>query len=950
MKKLIITALTLIFAVSCNVKELQADYIKAPIFYGQIESESFSKTGLSVDSDGVGTILWKPSDNINVFFGTKSVKYTSNNSEEAINVSFETKDAFTDIDAASNNNWGLYPYNSEAECDGLSVTTTIPNIQICADNTFGTDLFPMIAHTTSNDLHFLNICGGIKFSLSRDDIRSITFKGNNDEDIVGKVKVSINDDGKPETSIISGEKQITITPESGTTFKQNTNYYIVMPPVVLSNGFTMTFETETSVGTFIYKEKPVVIKRTIFSSKDQIDTYASFKLFDNVVDMGLSVLWASSNIGATKPEEYGDYYAWGEIETKTNYSWDTYKWCNGTSNTLIKYNYNSSKGTVDNNYSLDMDDDAAHIKLGGKWRIPTKDEFDELLKNCTYQWTTQNDVYGLIFTSNINGATLFFPSVGYIDGVTEYGQGQKSYARFWSSLLNAESAASANILICDPDKIYTGPGSRVLGHPIRPVYGNIIEATSISLDKTSLELVVGEIVQLTASLTPSNCTAKGLIWSSNNPSVATVSSSGQVTALSKGEAIITVIWIGDFNISVSCGVTVKNPHIGGHEYVDLGLPSGLKWASCNIGATKPEEYGDYYAWGETETKTEYASKNYKWYNGSSSIEKYNSNNDNLELEDDVAHIKYGDGWRMPTPEECKELVSNCTVQESKRNGVNGYMFTSKINGNSIFLPKAGRKFENSSYYVTESGYYWTSRLGKFFRDGVFDNNNYYCGYSIRPVHSDNKANDQQPDNPSSGLIDLGLSVRWRSCNLGATKPEEYGGYFQWAGTRDVSDTSLGLDWWMYGGYIGAPYVSQYNGDTDALYISKYNSYSHGKVDNRRVLTSEDDAASYHLGGGWRIPTYSEWNELINKCSWTYIVLNGIGGFKIQSNISGYTNNWIFLPCAGYRVVFSLSKYSCYYWASTLHNDLNAHALIDGHLSPYAGLRRYYGLPIRPVSD
>ena len=90
------------------------------------------------------------------------------------------------------------------------------------------------------------------------------------------------------------------------------------------------------------------------------------------VDLGLSVKWASCNVGATTPEDCGDYYAWGEIEEKENYDWSTYKWCNGSYDTQTKYCTNSSYGTVDNKTTLDLEDDVAHVKWGGSWRMPTK--------------------------------------------------------------------------------------------------------------------------------------------------------------------------------------------------------------------------------------------------------------------------------------------------------------------------------------------------------------------------------------------------------------------------------------------------------------------------------------------------------------------------------------------------------------------------------------------------
>ena len=140
--------------------------------------------------------------------------------------------------------------------------------------------------------------------------------------------------------------------------------------------------------------------------------------------------------------------------------------------------------------------------------------------------------------------------------------------------------------------------------------------------------------------------------------------------------------------------------INGHEYVDLGL--SVKWATCNVGASSPKEYGDYYAWGETSTKSSY--------------DKHNCETWEKEIGDiggtsrDVARVKWGGSWRMPTEAEFEELLNKCTWTWTTRNGVNGYKVTGS-NGNSIFLPAAGCRDGTSLYYWEEYGRYWSSSPG-----------------------------------------------------------------------------------------------------------------------------------------------------------------------------------------------------------------------------------------------
>ena len=201
-------------------------------------------------------------------------------------------------------------------------------------------------------------------------------------------------------------------------------------------------------------------------------------------------------------------------------------------------------------------------------------------------------------------------------------------------------------------------------------------------------------------------------------------------------------------------------------------------------------------------------------------------------------------------------------------------------------------------------------------------------------------------------VDLGLSVKWATCNLGASKPTEYGGYYQWAGTKDVSDRKIKLGWSNCPYHTGSDYDSGW---------TKYNmNPSYGTVDNKTVLEAMDDAASVAIGGKWRMPTDEEWTELRNtdNCSWTWTTIDGVNGCKVQSKKSGYTDNWIFLPAAGYRYEGRLKNVGSQgqYWSSSLFTgDLlymyNAYEMLfySGYVG-WLGNFRYHGLSVRPVSE
>ncbi len=196
-----------------------------------------------------------------------------------------------------------------------------------------------------------------------------------------------------------------------------------------------------------------------------------------------------------------------------------------------------------------------------------------------------------------------------------------------------------------------------------------------------------------------------------------------------------------------------------HDYVDLGLPSGTLWATCNVGANIPEGYGYYFAWGETQPKTIYSWSTYKYCNGDvgEQLTKYcndvkygyNGFTDNLITllpEDDAATANWGSDWCTPTKEQWKELLENTRNKWTRQHGVNGRLFTAR-NGNSLFLPDAGYRWDSALDGVGSYGFYWSSSLGTgypyyawyFYLYSVsYDMSSYYgryIGLSVRAVRS-----------------------------------------------------------------------------------------------------------------------------------------------------------------------------------------------------------------------
>lgn len=210
-------------------------------------------------------------------------------------------------------------------------------------------------------------------------------------------------------------------------------------------------------------------------------------------------------------------------------------------------------------------------------------------------------------------------------------------------------------------------------------------------------------------------------------------------------------------LMVSCGD--DEPDDGGNSssnknYVDLGLPSGTLWATCNVGASRPEDYGNYFAWGETSPKDTYEWSTYKWSDGDFAgydFNKYNTDDDKavLDLSDDAAYINWGPKWRMPSVNQWIELQDECDWQWTTINGIDGYLVKSNYNKNSLFLPAAGIHRDGSLVEDAGSrGYYWSRELQNdrypafayhlYFKSGVvdcdYDIYSRHYGLSVRAVH------------------------------------------------------------------------------------------------------------------------------------------------------------------------------------------------------------------------
>ena len=686
------------------------------------------------------------------------------------------------------------------------------------------------------------------------------------------------------------------------------------------------------------------------------------------VDLGLpsGTLWAPCNVGATKPWEYGGYYAWGETKEKNVYDWSIYKWCNGSKTTLTKYCTDSNYGTVDGKTVLAPEDDVANMKWDG-WRMPTREELDELLNECTYEWTTLNGVNGRKLTGP-NGNSIFLPAAGYYWDDNLHNAGNSGY--YWSSTQDPSASYGAfRLLFRSGDEYWISTIDRFYGLTVRPV---VCASLAVSIETFCLGVGGTSTVDITSG-------NGSYSVESSDAGVAAASLSGTtitVTGVGEGTAIITVkdTKTGQ-TAKIIVGVFVSNGQENGHNYVDLGLPSGTLWALCNVGATEPWEYGGYYAWGETEEKDYYDWSTYKWCEGSeNTLTKYCTNSYYgtedykilLDPEDDVAHLKWGDDWRMPTSVEQDELHNYCTSEWTTLNGVKGMKFTGP-NGNCIFLPAAGSRDKDTLESRGSHGAYWSSSYFMSLRPWYATLLNFGSGYlylsntfrtyglTVRPVRIISSL--QVASSELSLFLDEQVKVDITSGNGSYTVQSSDANVAtatlsdgkvlvtaKGAGQTFVTVTDL---WTGIKATIEVTVVlsKKCPNDNHPHWIDLgLPSGTQWRCCNEGVDEPEGFGGYFEFWDrAYTAPSKAQIEELCSKCSYSWTTQNGVRGGKF----TGPNGGSIFLPAAGHDNNSGVGSHG-YYWSSTPDGN-NPYFLYftsgDHRIMSFA---YYYKCSVRPV--
>ena len=605
--------------------------------------------------------------------------------------------------------------------------------------------------------------------------------------------------------------------------------------------FTYTATTLKSNTTYYVRAYAKNEKGTAYGEQVSFTTAEEISETPVYVDLGLpsGIKWADRNVGATKPWEYGDHFAWGETSTKDNYSEETY------SHATLKRGFIITKYKGYDYSILLAEDDAATAKWGGEWRMPTKEERDELYEYCNWEWTTKNGVEGYKVTSKQNGNSIFLPLAGSVDGDWT----NTAYGFYWTSTVNTENTWNAYDINFTSSSVLMNDDVRYYGRSVRPVYGSRaavmpVVATSAVTQITENSAVLGGNVTYDGNAT---VTERGVVYSTSpNPVITNLNNFIRPCGSGTGE----------FTYNATTLQANTTYYVRAYAKNEKGTAYGAEVSFTTSKTITLPTITTATATQITET-TAVTGGNVTSDGGASVTER---------------GVVYSTS-RNPT-----------TSSNKVKNGSGTGSFTCNLTGLQA----------NTTYYVR--AYAVNSKGTAYGTEVSFTTKS--------PSYSDPTGTEN-----GYGYVDLGLSVKWATFNVGASKPEDYGDYFAWGETQPKTVYGWSTYKWC-------------NGTSNTL--TKYNTSNiYGTVDQKTKLELSDDAARVNWGGQWRMPTYDEFFELREKCTWKWVTQNGVKGYMVTNN-----GNSIFLPAAGYRYESSLINAGSlgYYWSSSLETGIPYYAL------------------------
>ena len=929
MKKIVLVyAIAAFIACSCTGMQEAPEISGVPMALTAYQ-EGTPDTRTAVENGGK-QVFWEPGDEIKVFSGSRSGKFTS---------SAESLEAVTTFTGHLEGNepdvadiWAVYPYSDDASFDGETITTVIPSVQVARPGTFAQGANVAIAHSTTTSLQFYNVGGGIRFSLTEEGVKKVIFEGLGGEVISGTVKVGFEDGVPKVKEVSSGSIFLTLTPPEGEAFIPGQWYYLTAMPGTLEKGFKMRFYKDDTYAKVV-SDKTYTIKRRIFGSVQNINQHMEYESI-------------TTNFPETKEEMIQSF------EITQNLAEDI--------NTIIEKKRGEIEGYVPD----------AQVVAD---QITSMESIINAKPNSSGKMIDVVQRDGARFSVILEREGL----VHDVDGST------KSISNFISSRAIMEPSNTRNSIVPSGNKkaLLLAPYQHGYVYRKTNEKGEVIEERQMGNLLVDANYVRGLLSSAGYSLRYLEDDKVGIQHFYGD-------------SLSKYDLII-VLTHGGENGWICAGRVDPESFIDKYEdsfqegvhyyryidngYVEIGVSS--EWLEATTTADYPNSivyFGACHSYENTLFNNYFHRHKAKAYAGFAGVAYFREYGDMNQTRDimyclmrslcygmsfsqAVNHIHdYSDIWTLeykafcylnpytfnntsednvflidPHPFDLQNTVNNNIVTVSWKNPqtAGDYRYRVKIYRDGVserwYKPQTTRGVTISD--LEPGTYSWLVQADLYYDGKMFES------YTTDGEPFTIKQTSQGNDDPTPEAIDLGLSVKWASFNLGASKPEEYGDYFAWGETEPKM--SYSWDNYLWGKENS---ITRYNAQDN---IHDFRNYGY-----------VDDAANKLLKGYWHVPSSSEYKELIDNSSYEWCILNGTPGMKFTSTKSGFTNRWIFLPATGGKIYSSLiSPENGYYWSSTV-SEGNKNAAVSlsffssSDNASVSDAMRYAGQVIRPVCD
>ena len=845
--------------------------------------------------DGGVQVYWDPADEIKVFFKGAAGRFVSQNTEPVPVTDFSgTINLIAGANESTNSNnliWGLYPYRADAMSDGVTVITTLPDEQTGKAGSFAKDTHITLAQSIGLDLSFYNVCGGMRFSLTQEGIKRVTFEGNDGGIIAGKVRLAFENGIPVVEEILEGKSRITLTAPNGGTFQTGEWYYISAIPSPLHSGFKMVFYRESDSATLTSSDSRD-FKRGVFGSLTEVDKGLVFEETggDDEPDPDpSSFIQFVDPIAKFACVERFDTNHDGELSYEEAAAVTSLKglfenWMNVTRFDEIKY-FKNVTSTVEVFHDLTKLESIVipdNITTLGRFQncyaltsVVLPDHITSLPNQCFLRCRSLQSVDLPSALKEVQSGCFSQSAITNIslpEGISSIPVGCFTAC---TSLVSVDLPASIKsveagaFMRCSSlSAVDLPPGVETIG---AEAFEDCTSFTSFSFPPALKSIERGAF---------KGCTGIPSISLGNDISIGE-SAFQECTGLTS-VLLGSGVGIGDYAFSGCTGI------------ISMVLQSGV-------------------------TLGKYS------FSGCSSLKT-------IVLPPEITVIP------SYCFQNCRKLSS--VVWPDALQGVGSYAFSGcdfKDNNYTIELPETVTSIGSEAFGQLRHLIIPHPSVVSILKDSFFQHFTYLYVpahlvelYKLRSPWSNYSdtifpLSDYPRDPFESITVDLGLSVKWASVNVGATRPEVAGSRFAWGETEPKDE----YDW---------PTYAWGNGASNSLI--KYNTNSeYGAVDDRTELGKEDDVAREVWGGSWRMPTKAEIQELYDNCSVVATFQNQAYIYCFRSKVEGYTDKFIYLP-------------DQYYWTSSLDSDNPsfAYGWMIRLADPLVTRERCQGLVVRPVME